>query len=241
MHKIASEQSPPESSSLQRFALGRFGWLLIAIVLLILFSGDAPDTEAGQGISILLFALLLIGTTFAARSGKKLLAATIALNVLFLSSWTVLLLHPRPATTLITLASLLACLLVAFISSLRFVLQEGRVTADHIMGAMCSYAMIAMIFATIYTMQWMISRDAFSGLGNRSSIHWNDLFYFSCTTLSTVGYGDIIPTSTRSRSVVIIEQMTGTFYVALLIARLANLYTRSPQNHEAETSSKRDD
>ena len=53
--------------------------------------------------------------------------------------------------------------------------------------------------------------------------------YFSFITLSTVGYGDIIPVSQMARMLAIVEAMFGTFYVALLIARLVSLYSfKSP-------------
>jgi hypothetical protein len=53
------------------------------------------------------------------------------------------------------------------------------------------------------------------------------LLYFSFTTLTTTGYGDITPVSRHSQSLSILEQMAGTFYVAILIARLAGLYQSS--------------
>jgi uncharacterized membrane protein len=55
------------------------------------------------------------------------------------------------------------------------------------------------------------------------------LIYFSFTVLTTVGFGDITPATDQARSLVMIEQMAGVFFVAVLIARLAGLY---PQNTE---------
>ena len=233
--------SEPEPSSppnvLRRLATGRFFWMLIATIGLILFSGESPDTGTGRWMSVIPFILLLVGATVAARGGRRLLLTTIVFNTIFLSAWCSYYFHPHPATMVLTLLSLLACLFIALLSTLRFVLREGRVTADHIMGAICSYALIAMIFATIYTMQWMGSPSAFKGLDDPSDRPWPEFFYFSCTTLSTVGYGDIVPASTRTRSVVVVEQMTGTFYVAILIARLANLYPPPRRKDEDSSSS----
>jgi hypothetical protein len=50
-------------------------------------------------------------------------------------------------------------------------------------------------------------------------------FYFSFITLSTVGYGDIIPVSRIARWLPAMEAMTGLLYVAVLIARLVSLYS----------------
>ena len=49
--------------------------------------------------------------------------------------------------------------------------------------------------------------------------------YFSFTTLSTVGYGDILPVSSAARMLAMVEAMFDMFYVTLLIARLVSLYS----------------
>jgi voltage-gated potassium channel Kch len=51
--------------------------------------------------------------------------------------------------------------------------------------------------------------------------------YFSFITLSTVGYGDITPVSRAARWLAALEAMTGLLYVAVLIARLVSLYSRT--------------
>jgi Ion channel len=51
-----------------------------------------------------------------------------------------------------------------------------------------------------------------------------DLLYFSFATLTTTGYGDIAPVTGHARSLAILEQLAGTFYIAILIARLTGLY-----------------
>ncbi|HUO09405.1 MAG TPA: potassium channel family protein [Phycisphaerae bacterium] len=227
----------PEPGLLKRLSAGRFFWLLVALVLFILFAGETPDTAVGRWVSVLPFVMLLVGTTFAARGGKKLRAATFFFNLLFLCVWCAYYLHPTTARMFLVLLVMLVCLFLALLSTLRFVLSAGQVTADHIMGAICSYSLIAMLFGTIYCMQWLASPATFKGLDEHPSRPWADLLYFSFTTLSTVGYGDIIPATSRSRSVVIVEQMTGTFYVAVLIARLASLYPPPSRKEDASRSS----
>jgi hypothetical protein len=50
------------------------------------------------------------------------------------------------------------------------------------------------------------------------------LLYFSFATLTTVGYGDFTPVTDQARSLVMLEQLGGVFFVAVLIARLAGIY-----------------
>ena len=203
---------------------GRFFWLLMAIVAMVLFAGELPATATGRWESIVPFALILAAATYAARGGRKRLVATFILNALFLGSWSLYFFSQSPLVMLLALVALLASLVMAMASTMGYVLRDGIVTADHILGAICAYALIAMIFATVYALQLQASPGSFTGLGEHPERPWQDLFYFSSTTLSTVGYGDIVPATSRTRSVAIIEQWTGTFYVAILIARLAGLY-----------------
>ncbi len=56
---------------------------------------------------------------------------------------------------------------------------------------------------------------------------WWQFFYFSFSTLSPVGYGDIVPATMQGRSFTIIEQLVAVFYVAILISRLTGMYTSS--------------
>jgi uncharacterized membrane protein len=55
------------------------------------------------------------------------------------------------------------------------------------------------------------------------------LLYFSFTALTTVGFGDITPATDQARSLVMIEEMAGVFFLAVLIARLAGLYPPSTE------------
>lgn len=54
-------------------------------------------------------------------------------------------------------------------------------------------------------------------------------FYFSFTTLCTVGYGDITPVSRGAKMMAVLEAITGLFYVAVLISRLVSIHSANPQ------------
>jgi hypothetical protein len=52
----------------------------------------------------------------------------------------------------------------------------------------------------------------------------SDYLYFSYTTLTSTGYGDIVPKTRQARAVCMVEQLAGGLYLAILIARLAGVY-----------------
>jgi hypothetical protein len=105
-------------------------------------------------------------------------------------------------------------------------LVKGPVTADKLHGALAGFIMLAFLWAFLYTLLEYIFPYSFSRSNSNTD---NDnlfyvLLYFSFTTLTSVGYGDITPITHQARSLVIIEQLIGVFFVAVLIARLAGLY-----------------
>lgn len=136
-----------------------------------------------------------------------------------------------PASMLVIILSiLLVTLAYTATCVLSFVLDEGAVGIEHIFGAICAYILIAMAFGTLYFILELMQPGSFTGVHvvlHNGERPWWQFFYFSFTTLSTVGYGDIVPATARARSFVIIEQLLAIFYVAILISRLTGMYTPS--------------
>ena len=62
------------------------------------------------------------------------------------------------------------------------------------------------------------------GLSANIITEWSTFNYFSFTTLTTLGYGDITPMTERAQSLAILEAITGVLFMALLISRLVGLY-----------------
>jgi voltage-gated potassium channel len=210
----------------------RFFWLLVSLITFILFSGEFGNTDLGLFESAGTMVLILLVVVFATRAGNGRRILMACMCAVLLSGWVANFFHPVPAVTIVCFVGLIACLCLSVLWTLEFVLGTGSVGIDHILGAVCAYVMIAMIFATVYTVQWYLDKAAFKGIEHDTARPWVELFYFSFTTLTTVGYGDIVPASLKVRSVSIVEQLTGTFYIAILIARLTSLY--GPRSEAAE-------
>jgi len=112
---------------------------------------------------------------------------------------------------------------------LRTLLTSPRITRDSIAGAFCGYILIGIIFAEAYTILEILQPGSFqttvanADWSNNSLERWLLLEYFSFITLSTLGFGDVIPTTPMSRALVIWEALSGQFYLAVLVAGLVNL------------------
>jgi hypothetical protein len=110
---------------------------------------------------------------------------------------------------------------------LAYVLHRGPVTEDRIAAAICGYLLIGILWAAFYAFVDVVTPNAFIAVVGERTGHYYEFVYFSFTTLTTTGYGDIAPVSFHARALANAEQLLGVFYIALLIARLTGLYQSS--------------
>jgi len=114
------------------------------------------------------------------------------------------------------------------------VFEDGKVTVHRIIGSIVVYMLIADIWAIIYQFLYvqlpgsLQIPSAISAQSGAPSV----FLYFSYTTLSTTGYGDILPVHSLVRTLVIIEQLIGVLYPVVLIGRLVSLVVRNPGTSE---------
>ena len=111
---------------------------------------------------------------------------------------------------------------------LGYVLRSGRVTIDRIFAAVCVYMLIGFAWTFAYALLEEIAPGSFAAL---PEIGRNDdvarvlrLRYFSFMTLTTVGYGDILPRSSAARTMAVLEAVMGQIYLMVLVARLVGLH-----------------
>jgi hypothetical protein len=132
-----------------------------------------------------------------------------------------------------TLLSLV--IVVAFvIFILRYVFKEGTVTWQRVEGAVTAYMLIAVAFSIAYLLISSLIPGAFKfpdeapKPGDPRSVY----IYFSVITLTTLGYGDIIPVQPFARTLAMSEAFVGRLYPAILLARLVSLYVVHSQRSD---------
>lgn len=118
---------------------------------------------------------------------------------------------------------------IASISIGKDVLFMGRVTTDRLMGSICVYLFIGMFFAYMYAAISLTEPGAFKFFDEwrGTGIRWEaitDFVYFSFSTLTTTGFGDIIPTKPFTKMLAMLESIVGTLYIAIMISRLVGLH-----------------
>jgi hypothetical protein len=105
------------------------------------------------------------------------------------------------------------------------VYAPGRITSRRLQGAVVVYLNLALIFASAFSLIWELRPASFTNLslvaGGPAEL--DTMMYFSLTTLTTTGYGDIVPVDPFARSLANLESVLGQFYLAITVARLVTL------------------
>lgn len=109
---------------------------------------------------------------------------------------------------------------------IRYLFHDDRVTRDELYATGAAFTVVAWGFAYLYAAAQVIWPHSFVGYNSPDGdggLAWFELLYLSFTTLTSVGLSDVYPVQDHARSLVMLEQVSGVFYVALVVARLIGL------------------
>jgi hypothetical protein len=109
------------------------------------------------------------------------------------------------------------------------VIRTRRVTSDTMYGAVCVYLLVGMTFGSLYDLIETIHPGSFQinvETAVPAEIRWRTLIFYSFMTLTTIGLGDVTPTTVQAQSLTSIEGVIGVLYLAVLIARIVGIYAR---------------
>ena len=107
---------------------------------------------------------------------------------------------------------------------IRYLFHDDHVTSDELYATGAAFTVVAWGFAYVFTAVQIIWPGSFATPGESSDPRgWFELLYLSFTTLTSVGLSDVSPTLAHARSVVMLEQLAGVMYIALVVARLVGL------------------
>ena len=198
---------------------------LAALVAIIVVPALVPVGLPGRLLADALFSLILVSgaAAVADRHRTTLIVSVIAVAALLVrwASW----LFPAAGLAvwreIFTLASLVALCCV----TLALVLRRGPITTRRIEGAIAVYLLLGFTWAQAYELVALWHPGAFVGaVEGRDSNPWT---YYSFVTLTTMGYGDIMPVHPLARALAVLEALTGQLYLAILLARLVSLEIQS--------------
>lgn len=214
--------------------------LLIFELLVLFLAVPIAATLDLQGPLIggfaILLTLILAVTVLSHSMAARVLAVVAATVALAGASLRV----ASPSLLTIWFGHVAVILAIAAVSIViaRVVFGRGEVTPHRIRGAVVLYLNIAVAFTSAYRLVLELNPAAFTGAssGRPETAAFDEMLYFSFTTLTSTGYGEIVPLSPAARSLTNLEAITGQLYLAILLARLVSLYAAgrhtSPPDHE---------
>src|SRR5262245_30220711 len=132
--------------------------------------------------------------------------------------------HPTPAVVPWSAGLHAAFYFYAAYSLLRYMLSDHDVSTDELFAVGATFTLIAWAFAYLYVLVQALQPGSFIAAVNPSGDRTRvELLFLSFTTLSSTGLSDVVPVLPYARSVVMLEQLAGLGYVALVVSRLVGL------------------
>lgn len=207
--------------------------LLISLVFLLFFSPLLENVFFGIFVELFLFISLALAIGIFHLKSKTIIIyfALIFLSIA-LRSKLVLPLFAQEQNPVIILSTIVTAYFLGFTIYLlgNSILKTKRVTYDTVIGGICIYLLIGVFFSVFYQAIYKIDSNSFVISAQEQGSTFDPL-YFSFVTLSTLGYGDIIPIAPLVKVLTNIEAMLGVLYPATTIARLMSLYISQELKH----------
>lgn len=188
-------------------------------------AGEDGRTEplAASSFSVVLILGVMATTKHkVARTGMVLLA-----SVALASHWLHFFVRQHSVHVISAAAAVLFFGLLAGLITGR-VFREGSINIHRIYGAIAVYLVLGILWGEIYVLLYLVEPAAYyfdpsTQCGNPPI---SELIYFSFSTLTTLGLGDIVPVNPVARSMATLEALIGQIYPAVLLARLVTLYQK---------------
>ena len=109
-----------------------------------------------------------------------------------------------------------------------YMLADHEITRDELFAVGATFTLVAWAFAYAYTVCQAIEPGSFiAAIDPEQQRTWMELLFLSFTTLSSTGLSDVVPVKPFARSLVMIEQLAGLAYVAMVVSRLVGLMVLS--------------
>jgi hypothetical protein len=187
---------------------------LAGFVLLAVIFGTAENKWVIRGLTV--FTLVWIVVAIATEGSGLFADASILAPVLFL-----------------------LLLMAMFVLLSRWLVRAVHISTEVICAAVCGYLLLGILWMCLYAI--VVKMLSLSNPGGPSPfvstvaprVAFGDLLYFSYTTLTTTGFGDIVPRAPVVRMLAVLEAMVGLFYNTIVIARFVGLYSLNPQVRKA--------
>ncbi|MGB3778203.1 MAG: potassium channel family protein [Tunicatimonas sp.] len=211
---------------------GRVVYVLLVMVVLQL---TYPFSLLGNWQNAVYFsfyvALLASGVYLSSVNRRRMIATTIVavLNVVVGIPWVM----SGGSVVWLALASysmLILFQVMIIVVLVEYIFVTERVNRDVIFSACTIYLILGNAFTGLYMIIHTLDPEAFVSSTLDTPLPWQRMVYFSYSTLTTLGYGDITPVSPWAQSISSLEAILGLLYIAIILGRMASRYGTVPKS-----------
>jgi len=225
------------SDSRSRSAQHRYGLVLLLTIVSVVDVIVAPDTPRSRGIGVLLqgtMLLVVIATSrdsAAVRRARVIGAASLLLALALGVALSII--APKVGSAIAGLA--IVAVLIVLVRGVGRLVREQGVTLQAVAGSLAIYLLVGLTFALLISLIAYLGPAYFAERGHESL---SEQVYFSFTTLTTTGYGDLTPATSGGHALAVLEMLIGQIYLVTVIGLLVgNLNRRSPSSSRPEDTS----
>jgi len=205
--------------------------LLVSIVALFVLAPILEGFRTGGLLLLVNLYITLIAATselvekrvvFWIATPTAIISMILLLATRFYQSWWLMLAdHVVLATFLIFVSG----------SLFAYLGQKGQITRGRILVSVSVYFLLGLTWFALYNVIELVQPGSFAQGGTPLTgfSHWSTMLYFSLVTLTTLGYGDIVPVKPLARMLATLEASFGILYIAITVARLVAVQTPSEE------------
>ena len=231
LHKKAAVSAPeiPATPFLRSYLRGRYVWLMFGLLFTTMIGpligtfGILHEFYVGDLVLLVLF--VIIATTFFRSVRPAFILGFMMFGAITFGALSRL--DSMPVVPLSITGATFETSLLLYMTYLvsREVFTTSSIDADTIFGSISIYLLLGAIFAELYSIALTIDPQSFNGMvslvdADPSLGPNRSMMYYSFTTLTTLGYGDISPVNTICRTIANLEAIIGQLYLTVLVARL---------------------
>ena len=199
----------------------RYGFALVLILTSMVFIMATPDGKWSNVIALNLQAFALFASTRAAQPKFALrVSVGVIIGLVIFAAWTQAAFTSSVNDDFVRLSTfalvMIATPAIAW-GLVRQVKERGMITTHTMMGVLCIYLLMSLAFSAAYGASAAVSGDPFFTQGTDAGTT-NNYLYYSLTTITTVGMGDLTPATNMGRSLTAAEALIGQIYVITIVA-----------------------
>ncbi len=224
--QAASEKMSKHAGSMT----DRYGLLLVAILVGLVIMGALAYTQAARALTVVVMGgILFLALWVSAVPRRAMLIIAVVVPVVLALAGLTGASGAKSVSESVTIATALlamGCIVVI----VRRVAKHDRISMQTVLGALCIYLLVAVLFALIYRIISLITGlPIFAQTEDPASL---DYIYFSFVCITTLGFGDLSPATDLAKMAAVVEAVIGQIYlvtvVALFVGNLGYKRHRSP-------------